>query len=206
MWKQIESYINKNRGALDLEEPSPELWNKIERELESPSQPSSYYSFKNFPYWKVAAIILITIGLSYLGFYLQHKPNSDKLLTHMSPDSIRKMWGEKGNSSDSQDVSDLELFYTMQQNSYWNRITEYELYSYPFSQDYLFALEQLDEEEIKIKQDMEQNGFTPHFLEALIRINKQKLKVLEKLLQEVEEAELDDHPYDSDSTSSDIII
>ncbi len=187
MWKQIESYIKQHRRELDIEEPSPHIWEQIEQKLDTDEKPK--YVFTYFPYWKVAAIILITILLSYLGFHFDGKKTSNQLLSHMPPDSIKDMWVEWQDKSSPSELSDLELFYTMQESQYWMEIDQFELTSFPFSGDYLQSLEQLEQDEQRLKLLISERGINEHLLEAIIKINRQKLDLLENLLLLIEKTQ-----------------
>lgn len=69
MWKHIETYIQQNRAALDVEEPKPEIWAGIEARL-GPALPVPARPRPLFQLWKVAAAILVgtAIGLGLLYF------------------------------------------------------------------------------------------------------------------------------------------
>ncbi|GAB4410698.1 MAG: hypothetical protein OHK0039_15250 [Bacteroidia bacterium] len=64
MWKHIESFIHRNRQALDTDTPDPALWTRIESQLPRPQSDGLLF-------WKIAASILFLAGLGYL-FTLIH--------------------------------------------------------------------------------------------------------------------------------------
>ncbi|MEO0471524.1 MAG: hypothetical protein AAF206_17975, partial [Bacteroidota bacterium] len=66
MWNIIESYIQKNRPALDVDQPGDHLWEGIAMKLEERSGPSLKRKSTQWQIWKMAAAIAISIGIGYV--------------------------------------------------------------------------------------------------------------------------------------------
>ncbi len=74
MWKQIEAYIRDNREALDIERPSDDLWDRINRELHEEA-PRQLWSRANL--MRIAAAIALLAAMSYF-WYLRLGDNVPK--------------------------------------------------------------------------------------------------------------------------------
>ena len=80
MWKHIETYLRLHRSDLDRDQPSPELWNRIARELDRDAKPARRLA--QFDQWiRLAAAIVLIAGGAWLWLrYSPELPNTAGLL------------------------------------------------------------------------------------------------------------------------------
>ncbi len=67
IWNRIETFIQDNREALDVDRPSEELWDRIYGELQEEAQPRKLW-WQNPAILRVAAAIALLATLSYLWY------------------------------------------------------------------------------------------------------------------------------------------
>lgn len=187
MWPEIEAYIRKNRQALDVEEPRPELWGEIEKKLDNvilPVSPRKHF-FMRYPYWKVAAIVLVTVGLCYI-IFTQH---SMRQRAQVLSGSFTQMTFSKQPGINNPEVMELESYYFMEINQRLDQLEQYELDKYHFVPEFLEELAQAEQSYLDIKQDFLEDGVNERLVSGMIATYELKIKILEQLLQQIQESQ-----------------
>lgn len=86
MWKHIETYIETHRSDLDRDTPPPDIWNKIEEELEEDQRRASgrIVRFGALDNWmRLAAAIVLILGGAWL--WVQVIPQQPQQTTSLLP-------------------------------------------------------------------------------------------------------------------------
>jgi hypothetical protein len=72
MWNVIEKYLRDHREEIDRDEPRPEVWEAIERQLDRSARRRQMAGW-----WKMAAAILIVAGTAF--WWVQFAPRQQHL-------------------------------------------------------------------------------------------------------------------------------
>ena len=181
MWEKIETYIRDHREEIDRDEPSPMVWNNIEKALkpEAKVKKMSLWS-----YVRAAAMVMIAVGAGYWWSVFQpdiplvpgNGQSSILEGIHLIEHSIPEM-------------EEVETYYTMEFAERMEKIKKYDLKQFPATESYMKDLAQVDECIAEIKKDMEEEGFHDQIIEAMITNFDQKIAILEQLLIQLEKTQ-----------------
>ncbi len=161
----LEKYIEKNRPQLDVEEPDDLLiWEGIRSEI-------GKKSWKPRPgYWKIAAVIILAFTS---GFFLHHQYTKYK-----SPQTITL-------SGISNTLAKEEAQYQLVIRRQFEQIDQFQIDRIEY-QDYFRELSLLDELNTEYLHDLQELQDNPRIIEALLKYYEHKIRILEKLLNEIE--------------------
>lgn len=179
MWKRIESYIINHREELDLDAPGDEVWGKVEKALNPSPRKRAL-----FPVWKVAAVLVFAAGLGYLWQHYNpqlmnlHKGTTSSLLD-----------GYKHVDTGFPELKDLDDHYSAEVDSRMEIIEKYDIAKYPFMEDYLDDLNQAEQSLNEVREDLKEDGLHDPIIQALKQNHEQKLKILDLLIQRLEDAD-----------------
>ncbi|MGW8123001.1 hypothetical protein ACV07N_10125 [Roseivirga echinicomitans] len=164
MRDKLEDFIKDNKERFDTETPSGELWNKIQKGLDQdlpPKRNSTHW------FWKIAVAVLL-IAVAYLG--------SEK---YFSADSNRE-------STAMQEFKELESFYTQLISDKKIKLSE-EVESGEYFSFLEADIQSLDQFYEELKIAFESGQETPQLKSALVHLLKQKLYLIEKQLEILDE-------------------
>ena len=167
MYDKFEKYYLKIRPELDVEEPDDIfIWEGIKAGIGQ-----KHKKRKNL-YWRAAAVLLILISGSLMLSKLGYFPGSQVDLTMADI------------SSDL--AADQEMFQILI-NAKYDEIKTHnvKLKDYP---DFVNELEILEELNNEFLADLQTEPINPRLIEALLNYYHQKIRILEKLLMEVEKS------------------
>jgi hypothetical protein len=179
MWKKIEQYIRDHRQSLDVESPGPELWQKIEGELGAPART---HWFTRAPYLKMAAVVMVAVGLSYLGFYQWHfggQQTDDPAIAATT--DLPAMHPEVAAELDA-----LEAHYRLAVEARMERVEQYHWKKREFAAGFEDDLQRVEEAYAELREEIAAEGLNEYNIEALIRTYELKLRVLEELLYQLQ--------------------
>lgn len=164
MQDKLEDFIKDNKEQFDTETPKGEVWNKIEKGLD---QNAGAKSNSTHWFWKVAVVVLL-IAVAYLG--------SEKYFSADSNDESTAM----------QEFKEMETFYTQMISDKKIELSEEVETGEYFS--FLEAdIQSLDQYYEELKVTFESGQETPQLKSALVHLLKQKLYLIEKQLEILEE-------------------
>ncbi|HUX95201.1 MAG TPA: hypothetical protein VMV47_05650 [Bacteroidales bacterium] len=167
---RLEEYIKKNRESLDIHTPSPEVWDRVNRELKPARAVKKWLA--------IAASVAVLTAMSLI-FY-QIGRNS------VNPDMVTQFRGELPSKIQ---LKEAEAYYTSQINELY-REAEPLLAANPELQDELNSdISQIDSIYADLKEDLKDNIANQDVVEALIRNYTIKIKILEDMLSILRENE-----------------
>ena len=186
MWKKIGEYISENRSEIDLDEPRLDLWIDIEEDLR-PKVRKNWLS--RAPFLKAAAIVLFSVGFSYLGFgpHTLFEAASDEFIAEN--DQLENMPLMEQIVEEDEELQEVEAYYLMQVAEKQEDLKEYNLSEYSFVAQYMDELESIDEAFEDLKDELEGEGFYEHKVDALIKTYELKIRILEQLMRQIRKAE-----------------
>jgi hypothetical protein len=162
---RFEEYIRKNRNDLDIYEPSPVLWKRIRKGLNSDRWPVKRWI-------SIAASVAVIVGTSVIFYQLgKGDRNISGFLTS----------GKESASVGSQ-LKEAETFYNNQVNQLCREAAPL-LTGYPELEGELNSdLSQIDSIYADLKKDLKDNVANQEVVEALIQNYLIKIKILEDML------------------------
>jgi hypothetical protein len=171
MKDRLEEFVRSHREEFDLNEPRPELWDKIEKSLKP--KPRIRWSY----YLSRAAVVIGIISASVL---------------------VQQIWFNKGQviektaevKIDIPELREVETFYTGMLNDKMEEIKPY-LTDYPELQDELETdLYELDSIYISLKNDLKDDVANQEVLEAMIQNYRLRISILEDMLKYLQPEEI----------------
>lgn len=155
---------------MDVEQPDDQaIWEGIRQEMNDDRSTS-------FNFWRMAAIILLLLGLGYVLWNSTIKQGSEKEVIILL----------KENSSE---FAVREAVYTEQIEDKWNKIEsyEYDISDYPWINKELKLLDDIREEYIN---DLETLGMRPEIVSALLRYYENKIRILDQFINDLEKTKM----------------
>lgn len=86
MSKKLEEFIRENKKAFDTENPSEDLWAKIEQGLDQ--KKAVVRPLRRTLWWSVAASLLLVAGIA--GVFLNYNKKNTNVIAEVNPDYARK--------------------------------------------------------------------------------------------------------------------
>jgi len=183
-WEEIEQYIQTHRDELDVETPDPALWDRIQGKLIIPKEKKPHkHFFSRYPYIKVAAIVLITVGVCYVIFKLEPWHQSYQLAS-----SFHQLESTERPRTYHPELAEVETYYNMQVQQHMEEIQRYNLKNYHFAPEFLKELKQADASYLDLKKDIHQDGYNEKLINGLIATYELKIKILGELLHQIEQS------------------
>ena len=171
---QLEEFVNTNHDEFNSLEPSANLWNNINKSIESEYTPI----VKMVPLKRVlqiAASFLIVIGL---GFSVYISNNNSEKVTIAAP----HIQSEFSLSNVSNELKEVETYYTSQVNSKLKKAHELKI-----DDELLEEITFLDEEYKQLKEEANGSVDNQKIIEAMINNYRLKLQILENVLSEFDD-------------------
>jgi hypothetical protein len=161
---KIEEYIRKNRPRLDVEKADEDyLWAGISHSFIKPKQS------KRFMVLKIAASVLLFIGLSYTIIELSIIRNNQALiLRNIDPRLARQ-----------------EAQFQKQINTYYNTLIKTNFDKDQFEPGFN-ELQNIDDMIQQYSYDLKKIGPNPKILNSLMDLYQKKILVLDRMLNEIE--------------------
>jgi hypothetical protein len=160
---RLEEYIKKRRDSLDIREPSPDIWNKVRKELKADTKPIRRWL-------SIAAAVAVLAGLSALFYQIgRQNGSSDKIITEEKEPAKMQL-------------KEAEVYYNNQINSLY-REAEPLLTSNPeLKKELKSDFSQIDSIYTDIRKDLKDNVANQEVVEALIQNYMIKIKILQDML------------------------
>jgi hypothetical protein len=161
---RLEEFIRENRKELDIYDPDPVIWEKIDKEVRTSGRP--------FLKWIAAAAVLIIILGSALAVYLgNEKQNPDYLSA----------------KSQQHEFKETEIFYTTVVNDLYREAEPF-LTKQPDMQRELYSdMARIDSICKEIRKDLRDNIANQEVIEALVQNYRIKIQILEEMLNTLRE-------------------
>lgn len=167
---RLEEYIRKNRYDLDIYKPSPVLWKRIRRGLNSYRRPVRRWI-------SIAASVVIIIGTSVIFYQIgKGDRNASEFLTS----------GKESEAVRSQ-LKEAEAYYNNQVDKLYREAAPL-LTGYPELESELNSdISQIDSIYSDLRKDLKDNIANQEVVEALIQNYLIKIKILEDMLAMLKE-------------------
>ena len=172
---KLDEYIRKNRSLLDAEKPDEDfLWTGISQSLNTKKKKSQFLSLK------VAASILIILGLSFVTYQIISIKNNQQLILAKIDPKLAKQ--------EAQFQHQINAYYKVLEKSDYNQ----ELLTTKFKD-----LEYIDTLINKYSEDLSEHGPNPKLIYSLMDLYQKKIRLLDRMLNEIEK----NQKYENDQTN-----
>lgn len=171
---KLEDFIRKNRDELDRRTPSPALWGKIS------GTRTVRGNWKRVIWLSTAAMVALILGTAV---FLNFSGNNDNRISRNSESLIMK-----ANPS----LKEAEIYYTTVYNNLLNEASPLFSANPEVEKELINDLSQVDSICISIKNDLRDNISNQEVIEALINNYRTKIRILEDMLEVLQENEKTD--------------
>ncbi len=164
----FEKYIKENKQAFDVHKMDKDkLWGNISAQLDEEEKG------KVIPLWKsyklrVAASIVLLIGLSIMGLFLAGEPTSQ---------------GIEGYANE--ELFEIDLHYKNLVFQQVQLVQNHPKLSAEDKEEFLSFMDELDEEYEQLKLEMQNNLDNELILEAIVNNYKKRIELIENLLKQI---------------------
>jgi len=169
---KLEEHIRKNREDLDRETPSPEVWSRINRQINKRKIPVRRLL-------SVAAMIIIILGtalfLTVPGL--------------LKPGNVNNAENRLKDASENSQLKETEIYYNNLMNSLYREATPLLTGNPEIRKELSSDISHLDSICYEIKKDLKDNVDNKEVIEALIQNYRIKIRLLEDMLTMLKENE-----------------
>jgi len=169
---RLEEHIRKNRAELDQHSPSPEIWKGIRRGI---GRGRAYY-IKWLSAAAMITVIFATAALFYIGERRYNNPS-------LQENNNRRFDGNNAL------LYETEIYYNTQVNNLYRQASPL-LTEYPeIEKELVSDMAHIDSICADIKRDLKDNISNQEVIEALINNYRLKIRILEDMLDLINEEE-----------------
>ena len=163
----FEKNIKKNKALFDVHKADKsKLWANIESRLESPEQKVKTIRLWNTPVFKVAATIIVALGLFSL--------------INIGLNSFNEQ-----NNFASQELSDIDMHYKGLVAYQVKLVENNKQLSSGEKEAFLLFMDELDDEYEVLKQELQKDLDSERVLEAIVINYKKRIELIENLLAQI---------------------
>ncbi|MEX0313519.1 MAG: hypothetical protein AB3N18_05035 [Allomuricauda sp.] len=164
----FEKYIKENKQAFDVHKMDKDkLWGNIAAQLDEEEKG------KVIPLWRsyklrVAASIVLLIGLSIMGFLLLTEPASPSMESYAT-----------------EELFEIDLHYKNLVFQQVQLVINHPKLTSEDKEEFLSFMDELDEEYEQLKLEMQNNLDNELILEAIVNNYKKRIELIENLLKQI---------------------
>lgn len=163
----FEKNIRDNKALFDVHKADKsKLWANIEPRLESPKQKVKTIRLWNTPVFKVAATIIIALGVFTL------------INTRLNNNSEQ-------NNFASQELSDIDMHYKALVAYQVKLVKNNTQLSFEEKEAFLLFMDELDDEYEVLKKELQKDLDSERVLEAIVINYKKRIELIENLLNQI---------------------
>lgn len=170
MWKRIETYIERHREELDLDTPSPMLWQRIEREL----APTPTLWERWAPILKVAAAVVFALSVAF--WWMQDHSLVQSSQADLSTLTTTTDWHQQDQSFETEAKFLLDS------------LKEFSPEEYPSMEIAMGQIEAIDGQVQALHQQLEEEGYEVEAVDSLYRAHEERIIILQELLNQLRKA------------------
>ncbi len=163
---KLEDFIQKHKEEFDTEIPTPEMWNRIENEL-------NHKKVRTLSFWKVAASVAAVITIALISsLYIQINSNKINSYANISDPALLELL-------------ETEAFYARKVSGYLQEINDcYKIYP-ELKNDLESDLNELDYMYKELKNDLNDNFYNREVIEAMIQNNRTRIEMFDRVLNQI---------------------
>ena len=165
---RFEKFVRDNRDEFNVHNPSPELWEKLNKQLKKQSKKH----WSTAPWLKIAAVVAIAIigsGIFLNNFY------SQKHQLHMAAKADPEL----------QELIEAEAYYAYEVNGKLKEIQKCYKLNPEIQMEVEGDLQELGSIYNSLKNDLKDNVSNKEVIEAMIENNRFRLKLVDDVLKQI---------------------
>lgn len=166
---KFESFVSKNRNEFDQLEPSDQVWERINLQMnETPTK-----KLRSFPWLRIASVLLL---LTTIGSILVYQNRSSNQVQTAQSDQL---------DPEIQELMEAEAYYAQEVSGKMAKIEK----CYQVNPDIKLEIEgDLNELEMmyrSLKNDLKENISNKEVIEAMIENNRNRMKLVDEVLDQI---------------------
>jgi hypothetical protein len=162
---KLEDYIRKNREDLDLYNPSPFIWNRVQRSIRRGNN-------NKVKWFSIAAMVVVIFGTAVILYKYANNGAATSLERTTDGDlTIAKP-----------QLNETEIYYNNLVNSLYLEATPMLTANPEIAKELTADFSQLDSIFLEVKKDLNDNVANQEVVEALIQNYRIKIRLLEEML------------------------
>lgn len=193
MSKRIEKFIQDHRAEFDSEEPSPMIWQKLEKELIPAAGKAKVVPIKSsismvVLRWSAAAAILLLAGLGVYHLVVQPKNNG------VDGPQVAKQTTAEGSPKDAELLKDINPTYAKEVYHFTqlielkqSELKQLEKDNPALYKQFTCDINRLDSSYITLKKELPNNPNREQLLEAMIQNLRLQTELLNQQLQIIQQ-------------------
>ena len=170
---KLGKFIQENRPAFDDLLPSPELWDRIGKEIHT--KRNRQIPGLNSWFWRAAVLVFVFATSWFLHDYVDH---------HKGP-SKTPATASSSNSALLNELEDGEAYYTAQISNKQLELEKYTKEHPEIMDDLKREFRELDRDNLQLKEDLVESNANEKVIEAIMQSYRVKLQILEQVLAEL---------------------
>ena len=163
--KRLEDFVLENRDDFDSKLPSPDLWDRIENELEKKKP-------RTFKLWQWSAAIAAILVIALVSTFMLRQGGNMDSYANIADTELKELL-------------ETEAYYSSQVSGKMNEIQKcYNIYP-ELKMDIENDLNELDIMYMDLRNDLNDNMYNREVIEAMIQNNRVRLKMVNRVLNQV---------------------
>ncbi len=171
----LQHYITKHRDEFDIYEPSPAVWNRIQKR--KPKILILSHSKAFGVAWKAAAAVAIFAFAFFFSEFL-----------HRNDQQVANNQANKKSEIVIPELTEAEVFYATEVNSRLKELNQFASLNPELVKQTRTDLAELDSICTELKHDLKDNAATEEVVEAMIQNYRTKVQVLEVILKQLKKS------------------
>lgn len=192
MSNRLEDFIQDNRNEFDGDEPSPQVWGKLEKQLKTSSQSKGGVVIRmNFLRWSAAAAVLVLAGLGI--FHLFSSKTGDKTVTAQNVSTVNPPANNNTNSTNNDILNDINPTYAKEVYHFTqlielkqSELKQIEKDHPDLYKQFVSDINKLDSSYNSLKKELPGNPNREQLLEAMIQNLRLQTELLNQQLQVIQ--------------------
>jgi hypothetical protein len=190
MSNRLEDFIQDNREEFDGDEPAPQVWNKLEKQLKTSSQSKGGMVIRmNFLRWSAAAAILVLAGLGIFHLF-SNKNDTKAIVQNVSPVNPPANAGNNTNGTNNDILNDINPTYAKEVYHFTqlielkqSELKQIEKDHPDLYKQFVSDINKLDSSYNGLKKELPVNPNREQLLEAMIQNLRLQTELLNQQLQ-----------------------
>ncbi|MGB0929529.1 MAG: hypothetical protein ACPGVB_02050 [Chitinophagales bacterium] len=172
----LERFVQEHRDEFDLKEPSFELWDRIADSLPPDKEESAPKMVPLRLVFRMAAMVVVVLGAALMLFF-QSSDNSNDIRLKGQSIALHDI---------SPELAEVEQHYVALIEAKLVTLKSSEILNGADYQSLIHEMEDLDKDYEELKKELRNSLDKEQVIEAMIQNYRLRLKILEKMLQQVQ--------------------
>ena len=165
---RLESFVNENRHEFDRLEPSDQIWQAINGQLNGEPK----HRKRKFMWMKIAAVVVLALAIPTIIYQVKFSEQKQSAKTVQVDPEV-------------QELIEVEAFYAQEVSGKLAEIQKcYKVYP-ELKSEIEGDLNELESMYISLKSDLKENISNKEVIEAMIENNRNRMKLVDDVLEQI---------------------